>query len=160
MGWFVHSSQEYKCLKFIAKTLRPRGELRVTIASICQKLDYSPSKDLEVALIQNVLMCKLNIPVFFVKLQVLLQLQSCYIWKMTRHLFICRWKVTDWTPCTKSCGGGIRKRDVACIQRIDNVSVSVNSTACLGEKPDSRETCNNHLCYNHWHRGRYSEVSA
>ena len=72
---------------------------------------------------------------------------------------LCRWKTSDWTPCTKRCGGGIRRREVACIQGNDNKSISVNLTACQGTTPDTKETCNNHSCYNHWYKGPYGYVS-
>ena len=85
--------------------------------------------------------------------------QGLFLNILMKH-FICRWKVSNWTTCSKSCGGGIRKRDVACVQVIGTKVVSVNSTACHGEKPKLREKCNNHVCHNHWHKGRYSKVSS
>ena len=74
--------------------------------------------------------------------------------------FICRWNVTDWSPCSKSCGRGHRSRNVTCVQVKDALSDpgTRDPEECLEEKPRSNETCNSHHCYDHWHEGSWSEV--
>ena len=75
--------------------------------------------------------------------------------------FICRWQVNKWSPCSKSCGGGHRSRNVTCIQVINKFfdPVTKDPTLCSENQPQSQETCNHHHCYNHWHKGPWSDVS-
>lgn len=87
-----------------------------------------------------------------------------------------RWNTSEWSECTRTCGGGSRNRSVVCLNvsiPISNlyrallnnkVETEVNETMCrmferAGEKPTSRELCNTDLCPI-WHiEEEYSEVS-
>ena len=75
--------------------------------------------------------------------------------------FICRWQVNKWSPCSKTCGGGHRSRNVTCIQVINKFfdPVTKDPTLCSENQPQSQEACNHHHCYNHWHKGPWSDVS-
>ena len=78
-------------------------------------------------------------------------------------LTVFRWNTTDWTECSKTCGGGERYRDISCL----NISIPItndyraeldlaieteaNVTMCAmsedaGERPTSRELCNTDDC--------------
>lgn len=73
-----------------------------------------------------------------------------------------RWQVTKWSPCSKSCGGGHRSRNVTCTQVVNKFTdpVTKDPTLCSENKPRSQEICNHHHCYNHWHKGPWSDVST
>ncbi|XP_065916641.1 papilin-like isoform X2 [Dysidea avara] len=72
------------------------------------------------------------------------------------------WTHSDWTHCSKSCGGGDRMRDVSCIQVIrDGVQPIQTPGKCDSEtKPASLHECNKHPCHNHWHTGDWSMCSV
>ena len=86
-----------------------------------------------------------------------------------------RWSTSEWTECTRTCGGGSRNRTVTCL----NVSIpitsdhtaelttitetEVNGIMCdmsekAGEMPTSRELCNTEDCPI-WLATEYSEAS-
>eukprot|EP01029_Cantina_marsupialis_P023369 TRINITY_DN581278_c0_g1_i2.p1 TRINITY_DN581278_c0_g1~~TRINITY_DN581278_c0_g1_i2.p1 ORF type:complete len:1587 (-),score=238.16 TRINITY_DN581278_c0_g1_i2:149-4909(-) len=51
------------------------------------------------------------------------------------------WEIlSDWTECSKSCGGGEQTRVVSCLQDGEE------SNDCTSTKPDSIQSCNNHIC--------------
>ncbi|XP_066901849.1 thrombospondin type-1 domain-containing protein 4 isoform X3 [Halyomorpha halys] len=51
------------------------------------------------------------------------------------------WYTTEWSTCTKSCGGGVQYRKVYCVKK------NLESTLCPEtEKPPKSQTCNTHLC--------------
>ncbi|XP_076873663.1 thrombospondin type-1 domain-containing protein 4 isoform X2 [Brachyhypopomus gauderio] len=63
--------------------------------------------------------------------------QSC-------HLKNCspQWYITDWSPCSRSCGGGYRVREVRCLG--DDLSPSQDCDLAL--TPARRDECNVHIC--------------
>ncbi|XP_039400565.1 ADAMTS-like protein 1 isoform X4 [Mauremys reevesii] len=60
-----------------------------------------------------------------------------------------RWMVTSWSPCTRSCGGGVQTRRVTC-QRLTAIgsSVPVSNEACaqVARRPVDTQICNGQLC--------------
>ncbi|NXH20211.1 ATL1 protein, partial [Bucco capensis] len=60
-----------------------------------------------------------------------------------------RWMVTSWSPCTRSCGGGIQMRRVTC-QRLtaegNSVPVSNESCAQASRRPVDAQNCNRQPC--------------
>ncbi|NWI03856.1 ATL1 protein, partial [Tichodroma muraria] len=60
-----------------------------------------------------------------------------------------RWMVTSWSPCTRSCGGGVQTRRVTC-QRLTakGSSVPVSNEACaqLSKRPVDTQNCNRQPC--------------
>ncbi|XP_057333026.1 A disintegrin and metalloproteinase with thrombospondin motifs 9-like isoform X2 [Microplitis mediator] len=77
-----------------------------------------------------------------------------------------RWRVSNWTPCTKSCGGGIKVRRVDCIIRSLNGDVKeqkVNDEECTRfgfNKPKTQRPCQRIPCDFTWKEGSWSECSA
>lgn len=87
-----------------------------------------------------------------------------------------RWNTSEWSECTRSCGGGSRTRLVTClnisipinstyIAQLDStIETEVNETMCwmfepAGWKPRSRELCNKETCPIWQTTEEYSEVS-
>ncbi|NWZ80154.1 ATL1 protein, partial [Poecile atricapillus] len=60
-----------------------------------------------------------------------------------------RWMVTSWSPCTRSCGGGIQMRRVTC-QRLTakGSSVPMSNEACaqVSKRPVDTQNCNKQAC--------------
>ncbi|NXR73394.1 ATL1 protein, partial [Pycnonotus jocosus] len=60
-----------------------------------------------------------------------------------------RWMVTSWSPCTRSCGGGIQTRRVTC-QRLTakGSSVPMSNEACaqVSKRPVDTQNCNRQPC--------------
>ncbi|XP_010128802.1 PREDICTED: ADAMTS-like protein 1, partial [Chlamydotis macqueenii] len=60
-----------------------------------------------------------------------------------------RWMVTSWSPCTRSCGGGIQMRRVTC-QRLTakGSSVPMSNDACaqVSKRPMDTQNCNRQPC--------------
>lgn len=63
--------------------------------------------------------------------------------------FLLRWMVTSWSPCTRSCGGGIQTRRVTC-QRLTakGSSVPMSNEACVqvSKRPMDTQNCNRQPC--------------
>lgn len=53
------------------------------------------------------------------------------------------WVTGDWSPCSKTCGGGTRTRDVWC-ERADGQKA--DSGLCEGTMPKTAEDCNSQPC--------------
>lgn len=87
-----------------------------------------------------------------------------------------RWNTSEWSECTRTCGGGSRNRSVACLnvsipissryEALLNIKIEteVNETMCrmferAGEKPTSRELCNTDVCPIWQAEEEFSEVS-
>ncbi|KAL9963366.1 hypothetical protein ACROYT_G026876 [Oculina patagonica] len=65
------------------------------------------------------------------------------------------WQVTDWTPCSKTCGTGIQTRKMKCHQRVSfHRYQEISSYKCDSSKlPDVSQlsrTCNKILCKAEW----------
>ncbi|XP_024868188.1 A disintegrin and metalloproteinase with thrombospondin motifs 9 isoform X1 [Temnothorax curvispinosus] len=76
-----------------------------------------------------------------------------------------RWKMSNWTPCSKSCGTGIQTRRVECTMRRSNhwPEVPVKDEQCLRtkpRKPKSQRLCQRVACDFIWQEGTWSECSA
>lgn len=63
----------------------------------------------------------------------------------------CDWHVTDWSPCTSTCGSGISVRNVSC--------PSGTIADCAGAAPAASKECRGvNTCA--WHLGTWSECSS
>ena len=73
-----------------------------------------------------------------------------------------RWYVTEWTQCSKSCGGGTKTRKLYC-SRIDGSGqrITVDDSECTGEKPEGVEftsSCNVVACPAYYVYGEWTQV--
>lgn len=62
---------------------------------------------------------------------------------------LCRWMVTSWSACTRSCGGGVQTRRVTCQKlKASGISTPVSNDMCtqLAKRPVDTQACNQQLC--------------
>jgi hypothetical protein len=59
--------------------------------------------------------------------------------KQTCKVKDCTWNTTNWSECTKPCGGGTRTRTVTCESGTDRDCV-------LADRPANRQACNEQAC--------------
>ncbi|XP_055914951.1 protein madd-4-like [Eupeodes corollae] len=73
-----------------------------------------------------------------------------------------RWNYSDYTPCSKSCGIGIKTREVQCIHEVtrggENAMVVPNSM-CPQPPPADRQYCNVLDCPVQWEVGEWAKCS-
>ncbi|XP_060792363.1 A disintegrin and metalloproteinase with thrombospondin motifs 2 isoform X2 [Neoarius graeffei] len=72
------------------------------------------------------------------------------------------WVTGDWEECSKSCGKtGTQARPVRCVRpQEDGTHKTVNSKYCSDDRPESRRSCNRHLCPAQWRTGPWSLCSV
>ncbi|KAB0387797.1 hypothetical protein FD755_002753 [Muntiacus reevesi] len=72
-----------------------------------------------------------------------------------------RWMMTEWTPCSRTCGKGMQSRQVACTQQLSNGTLTrARERDCAGPKPASAQRCEGHDCMTVWEAGVWSECSV
>uniref|UniRef100_A0A8D2JHH4 ADAM metallopeptidase with thrombospondin type 1 motif 19 n=1 Tax=Varanus komodoensis TaxID=61221 RepID=A0A8D2JHH4_VARKO len=72
-----------------------------------------------------------------------------------------RWMMTEWTPCSRTCGKGTQNRQVACTQQLRNGTlIRARERDCLGPKPTSAQRCEGQDCMTVWEAGVWSECSV
>ncbi|XP_023209875.1 ADAMTS-like protein 1 isoform X1 [Centruroides sculpturatus] len=73
-----------------------------------------------------------------------------------------RWNISEFTPCSKQCGGGKQKRVVQCLQEVTrgaaNIFIVPNSN-CPQPEPPSEQLCNTLECPVRWKAGLWSKCS-
>ncbi|XP_018562984.1 protein madd-4 isoform X1 [Anoplophora glabripennis] len=57
-----------------------------------------------------------------------------------------KWHTGEWGPCSVSCGGGSKLRQVHCVEETNNTKIRVDDTKCAGHKPWFQEVCNQMEC--------------
>ena len=71
-----------------------------------------------------------------------------------------RWRIGDWTDCSKTCGGGYQMRSVVCVQQVETTIQEVRPhDHCPGQRPRTRLPCNKDKCPPHWATDGWSDVS-
>ncbi|KAM4662260.1 papilin isoform 2-T2 [Discoglossus pictus] len=73
-----------------------------------------------------------------------------------------RWKVSEWGPCSATCGGGVQTRSVFCVSYEGRSSQQVmNDAECAAftEKPPTQQVCNHKACAR-WSAGPWTECST
>ncbi|XP_022246629.1 ADAMTS-like protein 3 isoform X2 [Limulus polyphemus] len=82
----------------------------------------------------------------------------------TCNYYVCppRWNLTEFSPCSKRCGGGIQYRQVQCIHHLGqeprNVKLLQNNL-CPQPPPPSQQYCNVIDCPAMWQVGVWSKCS-
>ena len=98
-----------------------------------------------------------------------------YIFYIFSPVIEFEWNTTEWSGCSKSCGGGERTREASCLRLeipvtaryladINNTRITgvVNDSMCVmftkaGARPTEREVCNREQCPI-WRAGAFSQV--
>ncbi|XP_063229070.1 protein madd-4 [Bacillus rossius redtenbacheri] len=57
-----------------------------------------------------------------------------------------KWAIAEWGPCSASCGGGARLRQVHCAQEANGTKLKVPDHLCHGRKPRHQESCGQEDC--------------
>ncbi|KAM4808198.1 A disintegrin and metalloproteinase with thrombospondin motifs 19 [Rhinophrynus dorsalis] len=71
-----------------------------------------------------------------------------------------RWMMTEWTPCSKTCGKGTQSRQTTCTQQLRNGTlITARERDCPGSKPTSSQRCEGQDCMTVWEAGVWSECS-
>ncbi|XP_078343629.1 A disintegrin and metalloproteinase with thrombospondin motifs 9-like isoform X3 [Oculina patagonica] len=78
------------------------------------------------------------------------------------YLGLCpRWNTGRWTPCSRTCGEGIRRRAVGCFSM--KLRRLLDEPACDAKlRPPDREVCKAKECYPdaRWHKGEWGKCSV
>ncbi|XP_053596923.1 protein madd-4 [Microplitis demolitor] len=69
--------------------------------------------------------------------------QHCNVWDCPP-----KWQPGEWDKCSKSCAGGIKRRQVVCEQIMAQGHKQIRpDRECQGNKPSSEKTCNTRSCH-------------
>ena len=81
-----------------------------------------------------------------------------------------RWNTSEWTDCSRSCGGGNQTRNVTCLElkihqaeiNITVITGEVDEGMCVmfegaGTRPTNYQLCNEQSCA-FWQAGQFSDV--
>lgn len=70
------------------------------------------------------------------------------------------WKIFPWQDCSASCGGGVAKRAVRCMDTLrDGRQQWLHDSFCPHPKPGTTRRCNPHMCPI-WYAGAWSPCSV
>ncbi|XP_023571625.1 ADAMTS-like protein 1 [Octodon degus] len=71
------------------------------------------------------------------------------------------WYPAQWQPCSRTCGGGVQKREVLCKQRMaDGSFLELPDTICSASKPASQQECKMEDCPSEWLLSDWTECSS
>lgn len=72
-----------------------------------------------------------------------------------------RWNVSDFQPCSQSCGIGLQMREVNCIHEVTEGNTAiVPNNMCPQPPPTDRKQCNMIDCPTEWRTSEWSKVCA
>ncbi|CAM9897415.1 unnamed protein product [Lampetra planeri] len=72
-----------------------------------------------------------------------------------------RWKVSDWSPCSRTCGKGLQTRSVSCHLHLPGGgSVRTRDGRCPKPRPPSSQGCQGHDCLGVWQATSWSQCSS
>ncbi|XP_021108553.1 ADAMTS-like protein 1 [Heterocephalus glaber] len=71
------------------------------------------------------------------------------------------WSPEQWQPCSRTCGGGVQKREVLCKQQMaDGSFLELPDTFCSASKPTSQQDCQKEDCPSEWLLSNWTECST
>ncbi|XP_021571258.1 ADAMTS-like protein 1 [Carlito syrichta] len=71
------------------------------------------------------------------------------------------WYPAQWQLCSRTCGGGVQKREVLCKQRMaDGSFLELPETFCSASKPASQQACKKDDCPSEWLLSEWTECST
>ncbi|KAJ8268917.1 hypothetical protein COCON_G00115240 [Conger conger] len=71
------------------------------------------------------------------------------------------WELKDWAQCSRSCGGGMKRREALCKQRLADGSVlELPDTFCPSPSPPTLQPCEKRECPPRWVPTEWSQCSA
>ncbi|KAM6183750.1 ADAMTS-like protein 1 isoform 2-T2 [Erethizon dorsatum] len=71
------------------------------------------------------------------------------------------WYPEQWQPCSRTCGGGVQKREVLCKQHTaDGSFLELPDTFCSASKPMSQQDCKKEDCPSEWLLSNWTECST
>uniref|UniRef100_H2ZL21 Peptidase M12B domain-containing protein n=1 Tax=Ciona savignyi TaxID=51511 RepID=H2ZL21_CIOSA len=71
-----------------------------------------------------------------------------------------RWRTGSWTPCSSSCGAGVRERYVSCRYIRSDVVALEEECGSAESRPAARESCEDTPCYGVWRTGVWTQCSV
>ncbi|KAI4872036.1 hypothetical protein NFI96_009307 [Prochilodus magdalenae] len=72
---------------------------------------------------------------------------------------VLKWVVEEWGACSKTCGKGYQSRVVQCVQPLHNgTNRPIHAKYCSGERPDTRQACDQSVCPAQWRTGAWSQL--
>ncbi len=72
-----------------------------------------------------------------------------------------RWNTSDFSTCTRTCGGGVQTREVHCIHEVargGGNTLPVGADLCPQPPPRAQQFCNMIDCPVEWKTGEWSQV--
>ncbi|XP_020929926.1 ADAMTS-like protein 1 isoform X2 [Sus scrofa] len=71
------------------------------------------------------------------------------------------WYPSQWQPCSRTCGGGVQRREVLCKQRMaDGSFLELPETFCSAPKLASQQACKKDDCPSEWLLSDWTECST
>ncbi|XP_072511788.1 ADAMTS-like protein 1 isoform X2 [Notamacropus eugenii] len=71
------------------------------------------------------------------------------------------WYPAEWQQCSRTCGGGVQKREVLCKQRMaDGSFLELPETFCSAPKLASQQACRNEDCPHEWLLSEWTQCST
>lgn len=72
-----------------------------------------------------------------------------------------RWNTSDFSSCSRTCGGGVQTREVHCIHEVargGSNTLPVGADLCPQPPPRAQQFCNMIDCPVEWKTGEWSQV--
>ncbi|XP_057290630.1 A disintegrin and metalloproteinase with thrombospondin motifs 6-like [Hydractinia symbiolongicarpus] len=71
------------------------------------------------------------------------------------------WQTSYWGDCSKTCNGGVKKRNVRCVQKAGTgIEYDIDGSLCTSTRPSDIEGCNKEPCPSEWIAQPFGECST